>query len=136
MIDGRDAGDVINGGDGNDYLYGGLGNDTINGGAGNDTLIGSYGNNDADGRRRPRHFRGASGYIHDDQGLRSDRRPNLGVGRYAEHNRRPRLAADVEYDQNTGFLSVDDTVIAFLEGSPDNLTIEHVVHINPDIFVT
>ena len=49
MIDGRDAGDVINGGDGNDYLHGGLGNDTINGGAGNDTLIGSYGINELTG---------------------------------------------------------------------------------------
>ena len=135
MIDGRDAGDVINGGDGNDYLHGGLGNDTINGGAGNDTLIGSYGNNDLTGGAGQDIFvlrQGTFTTIHDfnptdDQiWVRVDTLNTTGST----------VSADVEYDENTGSLSVDDTVIAFLENSPDNLTTSTLFNTNPDIFVT
>ena len=133
MIDGRDGGDVINGGDGNDYLYGGLGNDTISGGAGNDTLIGSYGINDLTGNAGQDIFvvrQGTFTTIHDFDPTDDQ----IWVWVDTLNTTGAPTAAGVEYDQDTGFLSVDDTVIAFLEGSPDNLILG--VNFNSDIFVT
>ena len=127
------GGDVINGGDGNDYLYGGVGNDTISGGAGNDTLIGSYGINDLTGNAGQDVFvvrQGTFTTIHDFDPTDDQ----IWVWGDTLNTTGAPTAAGVEYDQDTGFLSVDDTVIAFLEGSPDNLILG--VNFNSDIFVT
>ena len=133
MIDGRDGGDVINGGDGNDYLHGGLGNDTINGGAGNDTLIGSYGINELTGGTGQDIFVVRQGTFTTIQDF-DPTDDQIWVWIDTLNTTGAPTAAGVEYDQDTGFLSVDDKVIAFLEGSPDNLIIG--VNFNSDIFVT
>ena len=131
-IDGRAGADVINGGDGNDRLDGGLGDDTINGGAGNDTLLGSYGNNQLTGGAGQDIFvvrQGTFTVIHD---FTTD--DQVWVWTDTLNTTGAPTQAGVEYDQDTGFLSVDDSVIAFLEGSPDNLTLG--VNFSSDIFVT
>ena len=139
MIDGRDAADVINGDAGNDYLYGGVGNDTIFGGAGNDTLIGSYGSKTLTGDGGSDIFvvrQGTFATIADFNPAEDqiwvwvDTLDTIGSTTLG--------TAAVDYDQNTGFLSVNNSVIAFLDGQPRRLTKSTVLgnFSNPDIFVT
>jgi len=139
MIDGRAAGDVINGGDGNDYLYGGLGDDTINGGLGNDTLIGSYGNNQLTGGDGQDIFVVRQGTFTTIKDFNPTNGPNgdqIWVWVDTLNTTGATTSEDVEYDEVTGFISVNDNVIAVVENSPDDLIVSALFNTNPDIFVT
>ena len=105
LLNGGDDAEVLVGGDGNDLIDGGAGDDLINGGAGNDRLTGGAGKDT---------------FVFEffDKGV--DAITDFKVGEDTIEIRGVGSDANVEYNQDTGSLSVNGKEIVTLEPGLEN----------------